>query len=211
LYAANVEVPAARYGPEGYPARVSQPQPLPADPLSLFSGPLFAVGSHGPTGPNAQIAALAMNASIIPEEPRLQVLLWKNNYTCGLVEESGTAAVTVLCEEQAAIVPLLGFRSGRDGPKLDDVTHELTSAGDPYFPGGIALFDCRMLASLDAGDALSFLLAVAERRWLGGETPLRRWRAVELLGPEFGRELEEMLARNVAFSRGRALWMGPEA
>lgn len=187
---------------------VSSPPPLPADPLTLFSGPLFAVGSQGRGGPNAQIAALAMNASIVPEEPRLQVMLWKNNYTCGLVAESGTAALTVLSEEQAALVPSLGFRSGHDGPKLDDVEHELTAAGDPYFPGGVALFDCRLLAALDTGDAVSFLLAVTERRWLGGAAPLRRWRAVELLGAEFGRELDEMVARNAAFSRGRGLWVG---
>lgn len=193
-----------------YSREVTDRPSLPADPLSLFSGPLFAVGSHGPDGPNAQIAALAMNASIIPKEPRLQVMLWKNNYTCELVAGSGTAAVTVLSEEQAPIVPLLGFRSGRDGPKLGNVEHQLTPPGDPYFPGGVALFDCRVLASLDAGDAVSFLLAVAERRWLGAVTPLRRWRAVELLGPEFSQELDEMVARNADFSRGLALWVaGP--
>jgi hypothetical protein len=72
----------------------------------------------------------------------------------------------------------------------------------------VALFDCRLLAALDTGDAVSFLLAVTERRWLGGAAPLRRWRAVELLGAEFGRELDEMVARNAAFSRGRGLWVG---
>lgn len=194
-------------GGPSYAQPVTSRPRLPDDPLSLFSGALFAVGSHGPDGPNAQIAALAMNASIIPEEPRLQVMLWKNNFTCELVVESGTAAVTVLSEEQAPIVPLLGFQSGHNGPKLHDLDHELTTPGDPYFPGGVALFDCRVLASLDAGDAVSFLLGVTERRWLGGETPLRRWRAVELLGPAFASELEEMVARNIAFSRGRALWV----
>jgi flavin reductase (DIM6/NTAB) family NADH-FMN oxidoreductase RutF len=148
-----------------------------------------------------------MNASIIPEEPRLQVMLWKNNHTCGLVADSGTAVLTVLSEEQASLVPALGFRSGRDRPKLDDVQHELTAAGDPYFPRGVAMFDCRVLATLDAGDAVSFLLAVTERRRLDGEIPLRRWRAVELLGPEFANELGDMIARNMGFSRGRALWV----
>ena len=67
-----------------------------ADPLSQFWAPLCAVGSYGVKGPNAQICVSVFGASVVQDRPRLQVNLWKDNYTHDLVHESGTLAITVL-------------------------------------------------------------------------------------------------------------------
>ena len=57
--------------------------------LSHFWAPLCAIGGHGPGGPNAQICVSVFGASIVPERPRLLVVLSKTNHTTGLVAASG--------------------------------------------------------------------------------------------------------------------------
>ena len=63
--------------------------------------PLAAVGSHGPRGElDLQICISIMGASIVPEKPRLLVVLWKQNYTHGLVAASASLCVSLLTADQ---------------------------------------------------------------------------------------------------------------
>jgi len=180
-----------------------------ADPLSQFWGPVCAVGSHGANGPNAQICVSVFGASVVQDRPRLQVNLWKDNYTHDLVRESGTLAITVLAESQVALVERLGLTSGRGGDKLADTGSALTASGDPYFPGGAAMIGCTVLSTFDLGDATGFLVAVRERRWLpqSSDAPvLTRSRMHELLGPEFAAKWEAKLGRSVDGYREQMVW-----
>jgi len=177
-----------------------------ADPLSQFWSPVCAVGSHGANGPNAQICVSVFGASVVQDRPRLQVNLWKDNYTHDLARESGTLAITVLAESQVALVERLGLTSGRDGDKLTDTGFALTESGDPYFPGGAALIDCAVLSTFDLGDATGFLVAVRERRWLSDAPVLTRPRMHELLGPEFAAKWEAKLGRSLAAYRAQMVW-----
>lgn len=177
-----------------------------ADPLSLLWSPVCAVGSHGRSGPNAQICVSVFGASVVADRPRLQVNLWKDNYTHDLVSERGTLAITVLAEAQAPLVERLGLVSGRDGDKLEGAVFALTAAGDPYFPDGVALIDCAVLSSFELGDATGFLVAVRERRWLTGSPVLDRQRMHELLEPEFAAKWEAKLARSLAGYRDAMTW-----
>jgi flavin reductase (DIM6/NTAB) family NADH-FMN oxidoreductase RutF len=163
---------------------MTTPAPGP-DILSAFWSPLCAIGSHGPHGPNAQICVSVFGASIVPDRPRLLVVLHKTNYTHDLVAASGTLAITALSAESVGLLEPLGLRSGRDGMKLGGLSYECTANGDPYFPDGVAMLDCAVLDSADLGDATSFLVAVRARRALGGGEPLGWQQAKSIVGEEF--------------------------
>lgn len=176
------------------------------DVLSSFWAPVCAVGSHGPGGPNAQVSVSVFGASIVPEQPRLLAGLYKTNYTTALVEAAGTLAISVLGERQAALLERLGIDSGHDTSKLAGLDYQLTPAGDPYFPDSAALIDCRVIDALDGGDALFFLCAVTDRRWLTEQEPLDRFRAIALAGPGFWTRWPEKQARERAASRAVMRW-----
>ena len=174
--------------------------------LSHFWAPLCAVGSHGERGPNAQICVSVFGASIVPEQPRLLVNLSNTNYTTGLVRESGTVAITLLAEGQAALLEPLGLHSGRQGAKLSGLDVEVSASGDPFFPGGVGMVLGEMLEAFDLGDSTAFLVAVRERRELGGRVALPWAAAREVVGEEFLRRWAEKSAREQAAARRVMRW-----
>jgi flavin reductase (DIM6/NTAB) family NADH-FMN oxidoreductase RutF len=173
--------------------------------LSHFWAPLCAVGSHGERGPNAQICVSVFGASIVPERPRLLVILSNTNYTTGLVAAAGTMAITVLSERQAGLLEPLGLHSGRDGHKLERVEHELTGAGDPVFPGGAGHVAGRVLRDFQLGDSTAFLVAVEERAEHGLE-PLPWLVAKDVVGEEFLARWAEKSAREQRAAMTSMVW-----
>lgn len=176
-----------------------------ASVLSHFWAPLCAVGSHGPGGPNAQVCVSVFGASIVPERPRLLVVLSNTNYTTGLVAASGTLSLSVLAESQAALLEPLGLRSGRDGPKLEGLRYELTAAGDPIFPGGAGWVASEVLEAFDLGDSTSFLVAVTEKED-GSASPLSWQTAKGIVGTEFLAAWAEKSEREQAAARAAMRW-----
>ncbi len=165
-------IPGGHHGPHTVAMR-DAPAP-PPDVLSLFWSPVCAVGSHGPAGPNAQICVSVFGAGIVPEQPRILVVLYGGNHTHDLALASGTLAVTVLAEGQEHLVEPLGVTSGATADKLAGLEFALTPAGDPYFPAGVAVIDCAVIETFHLGDATAFLCAVRDRRRLGERVPLHR-------------------------------------
>lgn len=173
------------------------------DILSAFWAPLCAIGSHGTSGPNAQISVSVFGASIVPERPRLLVVLHKTNYTHDLVSQAGTLAITALSRGSAGLLEPLGLVSGRERKnKLDGLDYKLTAAGDPYFATGVAMLDCEVLTAHDLGDATSFLVAVRGLEALAGGDPLGWQEAKGVVGEEFLARWAEKSAREreVAFA-----------
>lgn len=181
---------------------MSQP---PISVLAHFWAPLCAIGSHGPEGPNAQICVSVFGASIVPERPRLLVVLSNTNYTTGLVRSSGTLSVSVLAESQAQLLEPLGLRSGKYGPKLQGVSHGLTAAGDPVFPGGAGWAACEVLSATGLGDSTAFLVAVRDRMD-GDASPLSWQSAKSVVGEDFLRRWAEKSAREQAAAREVMHW-----
>lgn len=175
------------------------------DLLSWFWAPLCAIGSHGPRGPNAQVCVSVFGASIVPERPRLLVVLSNTNYTTALVRECGTLAVTLLGEAQLGLLEPLGLHSGRERDKLRGLAFALTPSGDPYFPGGCGYAACEVIEAFDTGDSTAFLCAVVERVTEGG-VPLPWQRARELVGDEFLRRWQEKSLREQAAARAHMHW-----
>lgn len=173
--------------------------------LSHFWAPLCAIGSHGPQGPNAQICVSVFGASIVPERPRLLVVLSNTNYTTELVRSSGTLAVTVLSEAQAGLIEPLGLHSGRTGPKLSAIAHELAATLDPVFPGSAGSISCEVLHSFDFGDSTAFLAAVRARTE-SVLAPLSWQSARQIVGAEFLSRWARKSAREQAAAREAMAW-----
>ncbi|MEI6664822.1 MAG: flavin reductase family protein [Chloroflexota bacterium] len=174
--------------------------------LSHFWSPMTAVGSHGPSGPNAQICVAVFGASIVPDHPRLLVNLSKTNYTTELVQAAGTLSVTVLSSEQTGLLEPLGLRSGRDGQKLHDVACELDTHGDPWFPGGVGRVACEVIETYDLGDTLAFLCAVREQMTLSAAEPLTWALARTVVGDDFLQRWAEKSEREQAAARAAMHW-----
>lgn len=179
----------------------------PGSVLSQFWSPLCAVGSHGPLGPNAQACLSVFGASIVPERPRLLVVLWKTNYTHDLVSGAGSVAVTVLAEGQEGLLEPLGLRSGREGPKLGGLDWWLTPEGDPVFAGGVGWARGQVIDRFDLGDATAFLVAVGETGE-GSGAPLRWQAAQRVVGEEFMARWAEKSARDRAAAARAMRWAG---
>ncbi len=175
--------------------------------LSEFWAPLCAVGSHGPGGANAQVCLSVFGASIVPERPRLLVVLWKGNYTHELVLAAGTMAITVLAEGQEGLLAPLGLRSGRAGPKLEGLAWRPTAEGDPVFAGGAGWLRARVIEGFDLGDATAFLVGVVETGE-GTGRPLRWQAAQRVVGEAFLATWAEKSARDRAEATRRMRWLG---
>ena len=176
------------------------------DPLSLFWASVCAIGTHGPSGPNAFISVSVFGASIVPEKPRILTGIYKTNYSAELVADSGTLAITVLAEHQVDLLTNLGLDTGRGRSKLDGLDFALTESGDPYFPEGSALIECNVIDTMDAGDALFFLCRVDERYWLSDVAPLERVDAMTRVGENFHARWREKQEREQAASRSAMHW-----
>jgi flavin reductase (DIM6/NTAB) family NADH-FMN oxidoreductase RutF len=177
------------------------------DVLSLFWSPICAIGSHGPHGPNAQFCVSVFGAGIVPEQPRIMVILYNTNFTRDLILEQGTLAVTVLANDQAYLFEALGTRSGRSGMKLPEGEYACTNHGDAYFPAGYGLLECVVIEYFDLGDATAFLCAVSDRRRLSGEVPLARSVAMQVQSEAVLARWAEVQAAAQANSRRTQRWL----
>ena len=181
------------------------------DLLSEFWAPLCAVGSHDAAGRlNAQICVSVFGASIVPERPRLLVVLSRTTLTHDLVAESGTLAVTLLAEDQLELLEPLGLRSGRDGEKLSGLPLRTTAAGDPLFTEGVGYLACEALDAVALGDSTAYLVAVRERARLGaaGEArrPMRWADARGRIGGDFLARWAEKSEREQETARAAMIW-----
>jgi flavin reductase (DIM6/NTAB) family NADH-FMN oxidoreductase RutF len=179
--------------------------PPSASVLSHFWAPLCAIGSHGRQGPNAQICVSVFGASIVPERPRLLVVLSNTNYTTELVKVAGTLSITVLSEGQTALLEPLGLQSGRNGPKLGGIDPELSYLGDPVFPGCAGWIAGEVLVSQSLGDSTAFLVAVRDK-FDGSAAPLSWQAAKSVVGDEFLKRWAEKSGREQAAARETMLW-----
>ena len=142
--------------------------------LSHFWTPLVAVTAAHAGVRSGQIAVSVHGASIVPQRPRLTAALWKRNLTHDLVQSAGVFAVHLLREDQDEIVYRLGMRSGRDEDKLAGLPLREGVTGCPLLADCLAVYECRVLNTMDGGDMTVFLGAVVAMD--GGDGAPLWWR-----------------------------------
>jgi flavin reductase (DIM6/NTAB) family NADH-FMN oxidoreductase RutF len=118
---------------------------------------------------NGLITTSALTASILPEAPRISVLLAHEHLTHELALASGAFAVHLLPAEPVdpsiEIFRTLGFRSGHRANKLATIPWRQGETGAPVLEEALAYVEARIARTLDADDATVILADVvaAER------------------------------------------------
>jgi flavin reductase (DIM6/NTAB) family NADH-FMN oxidoreductase RutF len=175
--------------------------------LSLFWTPIVAVGCSGEGGPNAQISVSTFGAGVVPDRPRLLVVLYRQNLTHDLVVAKGGFSLSVLSAAQVELIPRLGFVSGHEGGKLDGLDYTRSPRGNPVFTGCIGWLECAVIEAFDLGDATAFLGAVEENHRLTDDEPLVWSKLAPTLSQAWRDEWAAKMARDVEHYRGLMHWL----
>ena len=125
--------------------------------LRNFTTPVVAITAERGGKRNGMISDAATRASIVPDVPRLMILVHKFNYTHDMIFDTGRFAMHALHRGQFDLIERLGFESGRDRDKLSDVPHRLGTLGCPILEDCWAWFECRVINVMDTGSSTCFL------------------------------------------------------
>lgn len=95
--------------------------------------------------------------SVSLEPPLVLVSLQVDTRTCQLVEASGHFGVTVLDQNQQDLSDRFAGRMPETSDRFADLDHFQLSSGVPFIPGGLAYFDCQVVAAHAAGNHIIFI------------------------------------------------------
>ena len=117
--------------------------------LTSLSYGMFAIGVKGVTGPNACIANTVVQISSYPMT--VAVSINHSNFTNECIKRAGEFSVSVLSESTSgAVIGALGFTSGRDGNKLNNVRYKILREGAPVIQEDICCwFLCRVVNTVE--------------------------------------------------------------
>jgi len=130
--------------------------------LRSFTTPVVAITAARGGKRNGMISDVAIRASIVPDVPRLMILVHKFNYTHDMIFETGRFALHALHRGQFDLIERLGFESGRDRDKLAEVPHRPGALGCPILEDCWAWFECRVINVMDTGSSTCFLGEAAD-------------------------------------------------
>jgi flavin reductase (DIM6/NTAB) family NADH-FMN oxidoreductase RutF len=121
--------------------------------LEELWGPIAALTAAHKGRANGLITSTAVTASLLPEAPRVTVVLARSSLTHDLVRASGVFALHLLAaqapEPSVELFRRLGLRSGRDGPKLDGVAWQPGTTGAPVLGEALAYVEARVVERLE--------------------------------------------------------------
>jgi flavin reductase (DIM6/NTAB) family NADH-FMN oxidoreductase RutF len=139
-------------------------EPTPQSLLDELWSPVAALtAAHGGRA-NGLITSTAVTAGLLPEAPRVSVVLARGSLTHELVLVSGAFALQLLAAEPLKraleLFRTLGFRSGSDTDKLASVQFHSGSTGAPVLDEALAYAEARVVSTLDGGDVTVVLADV---------------------------------------------------
>lgn len=117
--------------------------------LTSLSYGMFAIGTKGDSMPNACIVNTVVQITSNPLT--IAVSVNHDNYTNECIKKNGMFTVSVLSENTSgAVIGALGFTSGRDGNKLENVNHKILREGAPVIQENICCwFLCKVTGSIE--------------------------------------------------------------
>jgi flavin reductase (DIM6/NTAB) family NADH-FMN oxidoreductase RutF len=174
------------------------------DLLRNFTTPVVAITAERAGKKNGMISDVATRASIVPEVPRLMILVHKFNYTHDMIFDTGHFALHALHRAQFELIERLGFESGRDHDKLADVPHRLGALGCPILEDCWAWFECRVINVMDTGSSTCFLGDVADLGRGPGKEIMTPGYMRANLPPEWREPYLTKLAAGQAWARERS-------
>lgn len=117
--------------------------------LTSLSYGMCAIGAKGITSVNACIVNTVIQISSLPMT--VAVSINHSNYTNECIKRTGEFTVSVLSENTSgAVIGALGFTSGRDGNKLNNVRYKILREGVPVIQEDICCwFLCRVVNTVE--------------------------------------------------------------
>ena len=117
--------------------------------LTSLSYGMFALGAKGENSPTACIVNTVVQVSSYPVTVAVSVN--HSNYTNECIKRTGQFTVSVLSENTSgAVIGALGFNSGRDGNKLNNVKHKILREGEPVIQEDVCCwFLCKVVNSVE--------------------------------------------------------------
>jgi flavin reductase (DIM6/NTAB) family NADH-FMN oxidoreductase RutF/rubredoxin len=104
---------------------------------------------------------------------RFAIACNKDNYTCGLISQSGVFAVSILQQDtKGELIGLFGYKSGREIDKYASVRYRKGQTGAPILlEDTLAWFECKVLQTIDVGTHLLFVGEVVDADVINGSQP----------------------------------------
>jgi len=178
--------------------------------LSRLWTPIVAVSAAHAGRASAQIAVSAHGASIVPDRPRVLVMLWKTNLTHDLVRASGAFALHLLRADQDDLVYRFGFVSGRERDKLAGLAWRPGETGSPVLEDCAGYVECRVVNAMDGGDMTCFLGDVVAGAARDAAAEPLWWRDLRARMPEeWRRAWDEKQRHEQAFARAHMDVLSP--
>ncbi len=118
---------------------------------------LYVVSSGTEKKANGLIANAVFQVTANP--PQFAVCCNKDNYSTDLIKENNAFGISVLQKEPVSnIISTFGYRSGKDTNKMKDVEFNIGKTGTPLIiTDSVAVFDCRLTNTFDAGTHYIFI------------------------------------------------------
>ncbi len=133
------------------------------------------------TKSNGKMNGYISNAvfQVTAEPAKFAVCCSKNNFTAGMISQSGGFSVSVLHRDAGQeLITIFGYRSGRDIDKFSGIEHVITDSGIPAVTEDcLAWFECRVSQSVDAGTHIIFIGEILSSEIIDseGEPLTYRW------------------------------------
>jgi flavin reductase (DIM6/NTAB) family NADH-FMN oxidoreductase RutF len=172
--------------------------------LAALDPEVWLVTARAGERQGALIATSVSTASIVPAAPRVLVGIAPGQHTWELIEASGVFALHLLDEGQTDWVWHFGLRSGHQVDKLAGWPTRLAATGCPIVSGTLSWLDCRVEATLEAGERVIYLAEVSDGRAERTGAPLRLKRLLQTAPPERLRALKEKMEADIP-ARAEAL------
>jgi flavin reductase (DIM6/NTAB) family NADH-FMN oxidoreductase RutF len=113
---------------------------------------------------NGLITSTAVTASLLPEAPRVSVVLGRGGATHALVLAAGAFALHLLPAEpldrSLEIFRTLGFQSGAGADKLASIPWHTEVTGAPVLDEALSYLEARVVSTLNGGDVTVVLADV---------------------------------------------------
>lgn len=148
------------------------------------------------------ICTSVMNASIVPDMPRIVVGLARQHRTWQLVDTSGRFVLHLLRADQIELVRRFGMQSQRDIDKFAGLDVGRSPEGCPLLPEAAGWLECRVETGLDAGDRTHFLAEVVGGAPPAGEVSILRMQGLLSSAPDdMKAELKRQLEQDAEIDR----------
>ena len=133
---------------------------------------LFVLGAGSEGKINACITNTCMQVASDPV--RLSISVLNQNYTCGLIKESGFFSLSVLDKTATFdVFQHFGYQSGKNVDKFADYKYETDKNGCPYIlKNTCAIFSCKVVSQVDLGAHTLFIAEIEDAQVTSSNAPM---------------------------------------